>query len=118
MVWWMEGLYSFTLYSCTCASLVVSVMSNFLWTCELEPARLLCPWDSPGKNNGVGCHAVLQGIFKIQESNLVSYVSYTGRFLTTSATWEALFYTQKYLISSMYIMNNNTKYLSIWYYDI
>ena len=30
---------------------------------ELQPARLLCPWDSPGKNTGVGCHALLQGIF-------------------------------------------------------
>ena len=27
----------------------------------LEPTRLLCPWDSPGKNTGVGCHALLQG---------------------------------------------------------
>ena len=33
----------------------------------LEPARLLCPWDSPGKNTGVGCHA-LQGIFPTQGS--------------------------------------------------
>ena len=29
----------------------------------LQPARLLCPRDSPGKNTGVGCHALLQGIF-------------------------------------------------------
>ena len=36
----------------------------------LQPARLLCPWDSPGKNSGVGCHALLQGIFLTQESNL------------------------------------------------
>ena len=28
--------------------------------------RLLCPWDSPGKNTGLGCHALLQGIFSIQ----------------------------------------------------
>ena len=27
------------------------------------PARLLCPWDSPGKNTGVGCHFLLQGRF-------------------------------------------------------
>ena len=27
----------------------------------LESARLLCPWDSPGKNSGVGCHFLLQG---------------------------------------------------------
>ena len=26
-------------------------------------ARLPCPWDSPGKNTGVGCHCLLQGIF-------------------------------------------------------
>ena len=25
--------------------------------------RLLYPWDSPGKNTGVGCHSLLQGIF-------------------------------------------------------
>ena len=29
-----------------------------------------CLWDSPGKNPGVGCHFLLQGIFPIQESNL------------------------------------------------
>ena len=32
--------------------------------------RLLCPWDSPGKNTGVGCHSLLQGIFLAQGSNL------------------------------------------------
>ena len=31
--------------------------------------RLLCPWDSPGKNTAVGCHALLQGIFPTQRSN-------------------------------------------------
>ena len=30
------------------------------WT---EPTRLLCPWNSPGKNTGVGCHALFQGVF-------------------------------------------------------
>ena len=29
----------------------------------LEPTRLLCPWNSPGKNTGVGCHSLLQGSF-------------------------------------------------------
>ena len=27
----------------------------------LKPPKLLCPWDSPGKNTGVGCHSFLQG---------------------------------------------------------
>ena len=35
-----------------------SVMSYFL-----------CPWDCPGENTGVGCHALLQGIFLTQGSN-------------------------------------------------
>ena len=32
-------------------------------------ALCLCPWDSPGKNGRVGCHALLQGIFPTQGSN-------------------------------------------------
>ena len=36
----------------------------------LHPARLLCPWNSPGKNTGVGCHFLLQEIFLIQGMNL------------------------------------------------
>ena len=38
-----------------------SVTSLCLTLCD--PTRLLCPWDSPGKNTGVGCHALLQEIF-------------------------------------------------------
>jgi len=34
--------------------------------------RLLCPWDFPDKNTGVGCYALLQGIFTTQGSNQVS----------------------------------------------
>ena len=36
----------------------------------MEPARLLCPWDSPGKNTRVSYHALLQGIFLTQGSKL------------------------------------------------
>ena len=52
-----------------CAVLSHSVVSDSLWPRGLQPARLLCPWDSPGKNTGVGCHALLQGIFWAQGSN-------------------------------------------------
>ena len=45
-------------------------MSKSLWPYGLEPSRLLCPWDSPGKNTRVGCHALLQGIFLTQGLNL------------------------------------------------
>ena len=35
----------------------------------LQPSRLLCPWNSPGKNTGVGCHFLLQRIFLTQGWN-------------------------------------------------
>ena len=44
-----------------------SVMSSFLQPCGLWP--IFCPWDSPGKNTGGGCHFLLQGIFPTQELN-------------------------------------------------
>ena len=55
--------------SCVCAC---SVVSDSLQAYGPQPARLLCPLDSPGKNSGVGCHILLQGIFptQIQGSNL------------------------------------------------
>ena len=37
---------------------------------RLQPAWLLCPWNSPGKNIGVGSHSFLQGIFPTQISSL------------------------------------------------
>ena len=46
--------------------------SNSLRPRGLQPARLLCPWDFPGKNTRMGCHALLQGIFLTQGSNLLS----------------------------------------------
>ena len=35
----------------------------------LQPTRLLCPWDFPGRNTGVGCHCLLQGTFPTQGWN-------------------------------------------------
>ena len=46
----------------------------------------VCPWNSPAKNTGVGCYALLQGIFLIQRSNpglphcrqILYHLSYLG----------------------------------------
>ena len=51
----------------------------------MQPARLLSPWDSPGRNTGVGWRALLQGI---QPESLMS-PTLAGGFFTTSAAWEA-----------------------------
>ena len=45
-------------------------MTTSAWPRGLQPPRLLCAWDSPGKKAGVGCHALLQGVFPTEGSNL------------------------------------------------
>ena len=42
------------------AAAVTSVMSDSVWPHRWQPTRLHCPWDSPGKKTGVGCHFLLQ----------------------------------------------------------
>ena len=46
-----------------------SAMSDSVRPHGLQPARLLCPWDSLGKNTAVGCHFLLQETFLTEESN-------------------------------------------------
>ena len=58
------------LYCSVCVCKDASVVSNCLWPTGLQPTSLLCPWDSPGKNAGVGHHALLQGIFPTQGSSV------------------------------------------------
>ena len=49
--------------------LVIQLCPTFCNTHGLWPARLLCPWKSPGKNTGVGCHFLLRGIFPTKGFN-------------------------------------------------
>ena len=51
---------------------------------DCSPPRLLYPWDFPGKNTGVGCHALLQGCRLCLMSSALA-----GGFFTTSTAWEA-----------------------------
>ena len=48
------------------------ISSNSLRPCELYVTGFLCPWNSPGKNTGVSCQSLLQGIFPTQGLNLES----------------------------------------------
>ena len=59
-----------------------------LWTVACQAP---CPWDSPGKDIGVGCNALLQGDLpnpRIKPSSLTAPALADG-FFTTSTTWEA-----------------------------
>ena len=53
------------LLCCACAQLCPTLRPR-----GLQPARLLCAWDSLGRNTGAGCHSLLQGVFLTQGSNL------------------------------------------------
>ena len=52
-------------WKCCIQVLTCSVMSDSWPPYGLWPSRLLCPWNFPGKNTGVGFHFLLQGIFLI-----------------------------------------------------
>ena len=67
-------------------------MFNSLEPYRLQATRLLCSWDSPGRNTGVGCHALLQGNFLTQGLNLRLLMSpaLAGGFFTTNTSWELL----------------------------
>ena len=56
-----------------------SIMSDFLRPHGLQPTSLLCPWDFPGKNTRVACHALLQGNLPNPEN--ISCISWTGRWI-------------------------------------
>ena len=49
-------------YCCCCCCCISSVMSDSVRPHRQQPTRLPCPWDSPGKNTGVGCHFLLWNI--------------------------------------------------------
>ena len=48
----------------------MSVVSDSVRPHRRQPTRLPCPWDSPGKNTGVGCHFLLQSIKVKSESEV------------------------------------------------
>ena len=59
---------------CVCVCVCVKVTRSCLTLCnpmDCSPLiyRFLCPWNSPGKNIGVGSHSLLQGIFPTQGLN-------------------------------------------------
>ena len=85
---------------CVCVC-VCSVMSSSLQSHGLQPARLLCPWNFPGKNTGVGCHFLLQGIFPTQGFILNVLHLLHRQILYHCTTWEAI-------CNTLYLKMNKT----------
>ena len=57
-------------FCCCCCCYVASVVSDSVWPHRQQPTRLCHPWDSPGKNTGVGCHFLLQCMKVKSESEI------------------------------------------------
>ena len=73
---YIKAVYCHLAYLTYMQSVCVLVSQSCLTVCpqlfvghRLWPTVLFCPWDSPGKNIGVGCHSLLQGIFQTQGLN-------------------------------------------------
>ena len=80
------------------------VVSDSLGPYGQQPTRLLCPWNSPGKNTGMGCHVFFQWMVPIQGSNPESLTSpaLAGGFFTSSATWLMDSFGENTIISLLY----------------
>ena len=88
------------------------VLSDSWWLHGLQPSRLLCPWNSPGKNTGAGCHFLLQGIFPTQGSNqglphcrhTLYQLSHQGSFIMEknikNNVWVCIYITGAFLVAS------------------
>ena len=63
-------LYHLSHQNCCCCCEVASVVSNSVRPHRWQPTRLRRPWDSPGKNTGVGCHFLLQWMKVKSESEV------------------------------------------------
>ena len=86
MAWLLSKIYCV----CVCVCVCCFIAESYLTLCDrmdCSPPGFSVCGDSSGKNTGVGCHALLQGIFPIQGSNQVS--GNAGKFFTLWTTREA-----------------------------
>ena len=103
------GLHSFNVYS------YGYLLSSIVFVCVLSwvrffvtpwtAARLLCPWSFPGKNTGVSCHVLLQGIFQTRGIEPVS-PALAGRFITTEPPGKPTNISNWYHISNCLLLSS------------
>ena len=91
-------------------------MSDSVQAHRRQPTRLLCPWDSPGKNTGVGCHFLLQCVKVKSESEVAQSCptlhnpmdfgppgsSIHGILQARVLEWGAIAFSEKQVLGSVY----------------
>ena len=105
-----------TYATCCCCCQVASVVSDSVRPHRRQPMRLPRPWDSPGKNTGVGCHFPLQ-CMKVKKESEVAHSCPTlndsmdcsppgssvhGIFQTRVLEWGAIVFS--YIYTHTYIL--------------
>ena len=100
-------------------------MSDSVQPHRRQPTRLLCPWDSPGKNTGVGCHFLLQ-CMKVKSESEVTQTCPTlssptdcslpgssvhGIFQARILEWGAIAFSES--MTSMYQLPENQRTTSM-----
>ena len=100
--------------------LFTSVVSNSVRPHKQQPTRLPCPWDSPGKNTGVGCHFPLQcRKVKVKVTSCLTVSdpmdcslpgsSIHGSFQARVLEWDAMAFSSAPKIKFYFIVLENSK---------
>ena len=87
----VDGHLSKNVCVCVCVGVCILVSQSCPTLCNPMRPRLLCPWNSPGKNTGVGCHSLLQGIFLNQA--MLSWFLFVYLFLA----WLVDFFVENWI---------------------
>ena len=76
-VWWEITLANVWREDCCCCCFIIFLSISFVIP-QTVVHRVLSPWDFPGRNTGVGCHFLLQGIFPTRDW---THIFCTGRWI-------------------------------------
>ena len=108
--------YYYSIFICIYYYSTMGMLSHVssLQSHELQPTRLLCPWNFLGRNAGASCHFLPQGILPDPGIKPLS-PALVGRFFTTSTTWEAHYST---IILCIYYSTNYAMLTIIPHYII
>ena len=76
-------------------------MCNSVQPHRQQPTRLLCPWDYPGKNTGVGCHCLLWNLLSCSFSGLLFYWFVKHLFSYSSSFYFMVFWSDHLIIDHL-----------------
>ena len=128
----ISTLKNFELNVSCCCCCVALVVSDSVQPHKQQPTRLPSPWDSPGKNTGVGCHFLLQ-CMKVKRKSEVAQSCLTlsdpmdcsppgssvhGIFQARVLEWGAIAFSENVYITNIIIARDFFKTLPRLYFSI